>query len=74
MSEGGEGWVDRLKRNLKIKIEQLTGDCLKVETASLPPRETRGRGYRLRKHGNCPHLGVCDLAAVHQIESLQSEC
>ena len=37
MSVGGEGWVDRLKRNLKIKIEQLTGDCLKVETASLPP-------------------------------------
>ena len=37
MSLGGEGWVDRLKRNLKIKIEQLTGDSLKVETASLPP-------------------------------------
>ena len=36
MSAEGEGWVDRLKRNLRIKIEQLTGDSLKVETAPLP--------------------------------------
>ena len=40
LTPDGEGWVDRLKRNLKIKIEQLTGEPLKVATAALPPGKT----------------------------------
>ncbi|MGC6448826.1 MAG: serine/threonine-protein kinase [Rubripirellula sp.] len=37
MSTSGEGWVNRLNRNLRIKLEQLTGEPVKVATAALPP-------------------------------------
>ncbi len=40
LTPDGEGWVDRLQRNLRIKIEQLTGEPLKVATAALPPGKT----------------------------------
>lgn len=40
MATDGEGWVDRLNRNLRIKLEQLTGEPVKVATAPLPPGKT----------------------------------
>ena len=32
-----EGWVEKLKRNLKVKVEQLTGEPVRVESAPMPP-------------------------------------
>ena len=32
-----EGWVEKLKRNLKVKVEQLTGEPVRVESAAMPP-------------------------------------
>tara|TARA_B100000700_G_scaffold49379_1_gene52223 strand:+ start:13176 stop:15641 length:2466 start_codon:yes stop_codon:yes gene_type:complete len=35
-SPGGEGWISRFHRNLKIRVEQLTGDRLKVGFCEMP--------------------------------------
>lgn len=36
----GEGWVSKLQRNLKVKVEQLTGEPINIQCAPLPPGET----------------------------------
>jgi len=33
----GEGWVSKLRRNLKVKVEQLTGEPINIQCAPLPP-------------------------------------
>lgn len=33
----GEGWVSKLQRNLKVKVEQLTGEPVNIQCAPLPP-------------------------------------
>ena len=35
----GEGWVSKLQRNLKVKVEQLTGEPINIQCAPLPPGE-----------------------------------
>ena len=35
----GEGWVSKLQRNLKVKVEQLTGEPVNIQCAPLPPGE-----------------------------------
>ena len=37
---GGEGWISRFHRNLKIRVEQLTGDRLKVGFCEMPAGES----------------------------------
>ena len=38
---GGEGWISRFQRNLKIRLEQLTGDRMQVSFCEMPAGETR---------------------------------
>ena len=34
---GGEGWISRFERNLKIRLEQLTGERMNVNFCEMPP-------------------------------------
>ncbi|MEE3373286.1 MAG: protein kinase [Planctomycetota bacterium] len=38
---GGEGWISRFQRNLKIRLEQLTGDRMQVSFCEMPAGDTR---------------------------------
>ena len=38
---GGEGWISRFQRNLKIRLEQLTGERTQVSFCEMPAGDTR---------------------------------
>ena len=38
---GSEGWISRFHRNLKVRVEQLTGDRLKVGFCEMPAGESQ---------------------------------
>jgi len=41
ITSDGEGWISRFHRNLKVRVEQLTGDRLKVGFCEMPAGEHR---------------------------------